>query len=257
MKQSLKIYPFPELQKTAPLFSGWNDTMIFSCLQGIMGVICAPDTEHPVSAAAQLNDFCFLAGIPDARLITFDYGRDFLILTPQTDDWCRLIETVCGSRAVPRTRYAIQKDPDCFDRKKLKELAGSLPEEYEIRPIDRTLYAQCLAQDWSADLVSGFPDYETFARLGLGFAALRDGVPVSGASSYSRYRGGIEIEVDTRVDYRRRGLACAVSAALITACLDRGLYPSWDAQNLGSVHLSQKLGYSFSHEYRVYEYTRT
>ena len=66
-------------------------------------------------------------------------------------------------------------------------------------------------------------------------AVMRNGEPVSGASSYSGWPGGIEIEIDTREDYRRQGLAYAAAAALILACLDRGLYPSWDAQHLASV----------------------
>ena len=82
---------------------------------------------------------------------------------------------------------------------------------------------------------------------------LRDGKIVSGASSYTRYKEGIEIEVDTVPEERGKGLATAVCAALILACLDEGLYPSWDAQNLTSVHMAQKLGYEFAHEYTVYE----
>ena len=35
--------------------------------------------------------------------------------------------------------------------------------------------------------------------------------------------------------------------------MDEGLYPSWDAQNINSVHLAEKLGYEFDHEYIVYE----
>jgi hypothetical protein len=31
------------------------------------------------------------------------------------------------------------------------------------------------------------------------------------------------------------------------------LYPSWDAHNMGSVHLAEKLGYEFDHEYIAYE----
>ena len=50
------------------------------------------------------------------------------------------------------------------------------------------------------------------------------------ASSYTVYRGGIEIEIDTHPDHRRRGLARACGAALMLECLKRGLY-SWDAQN--------------------------
>ena len=33
----------------------------------------------------------------------------------------------------------------------------------------------------------------------------------------------------------------------------RSLYPSWDAQNMNSVHLAEKLGYEFDHEYTAYE----
>ena len=39
----------------------------------------------------------------------------------------------------------------------------------------------------------------------------------------------------------------------ILLCLEEGLYPSWDAQNMLSVHLAEKLGYEFDHEYTVYE----
>ncbi|MCR5097745.1 MAG: GNAT family N-acetyltransferase [Lachnospiraceae bacterium] len=42
-------------------------------------------------------------------------------------------------------------------------------------------------------------------------------------------------------------------AALILRCIDEGLYPSWDAMNMNSVHLAEKLGYEFDHEYTVYE----
>ena len=59
--------------------------------------------------------------------------------------------------------------------------------------------------------------------------------------------------MDTREQDRRKHLATACSAALILECLDRGLYPSWDAHNLNSVHLAEKLGYEFSHEYAAYE----
>ena len=82
---------------------------------------------------------------------------------------------------------------------------------------------------------------------------LKDGSIVSGASSYSRYLEGIEIEVDTVESERRKHLATIVCSALILRCLKEGMYPSWDAQNMDSVHLAEKLGYEFDHEYTVYE----
>lgn len=31
------------------------------------------------------------------------------------------------------------------------------------------------------------------------------------------------------------------------------LFAGWDAQNMNSVHLAEKLGYEFDHEYTAYE----
>ena len=50
-----------------------------------------------------------------------------------------------------------------------------------------------------------------------------------------------------------KGLAYAAGAKLILECLERGLYPSWDAQNKWSAALAKKLGYRYSHTYTVYE----
>lgn len=74
-----------------------------------------------------------------------------------------------------------------------------------------------------------------------------------GASSYSAYLGGIEIEIDTKKEYRRKGLASVCGARLILECISRDLYPSWDAQNLWSAALAEKLGYHFGYEYDAYE----
>lgn len=84
---------------------------------------------------------------------------------------------------------------------------------------------------------------------------LKDGELAAGASSYSTYREGIEIEIDTREDHRRKGLAYQCGAKLILECLKRDLYPSWDAPNKWSAALAEKLGYRFSHEYIAYEIT--
>ena len=90
-------------------------------------------------------------------------------------------------------------------------------------------------------------------EIGRGMVILKDGNIVSGSSSYTRYNEGIEIEVDTVEEERRKHLATVVCAALILRCLKEGLYPSWDAQNMNSVRLSETLGYEFDHEYVAYE----
>ena len=105
----------------------------------------------------------------------------------------------------------------------------------------------------TADFVSVFGGKDKYLKDGRGVVILKDGKIVSGASSYTRYKEGIEIEVDTKESERRQRLALISCSALILRCLEEGLYPSWDAHNLISVRLAEKLGYEFDHEYIAYE----
>lgn len=150
------------------------------------------------------------------------------------------------------TRYAIRKDTR-FDIAALKRMAGDVPEGYELRTIDSDIYDRCLENPLTCDFVASFENKDKYLELGRGIVMLKNGKIISGASSYSRYREGIEIEVDTIPEERRRGFATIVCAALILDCLEEGLYPSWDAQNLDSVRLAVKLGYELEGEYTVYE----
>ena len=77
----------------------------------------------------------------------------------------------------------------------------------------------CQKNAWAHDLISQYKDYDTYEKLGLGVVVLKDGELLAGASSYSRYNEGIEIEIDTREDQRRKGLAYACGAKLILECL--------------------------------------
>ncbi len=58
----------------------------------------------------------------------------------------------------------------------------------------------CQRNGWSGDLVPQYKDDETYKKLGLGVAVLKDGELVAGASSYSTYDKGIEIEIDTKTN---------------------------------------------------------
>lgn len=236
------------------IFGNWNETIIWSCLQGIMGEIHTNLAKD--AAIAILGDFAFFAGNPDEKLIRFkpeSCKQDFIIMIPQNAVWAGLIEKCYGDKAKKVTRYAIKKESDIFDVEKLKEAVVSLPYGYELKVIEETEYNMCRENSWANDLVSQYKDYNTYKELGLGVAVLKDGELVAGASSYSTYDKGIEIEIDTREDYRRKGLAYTCGAGLILECLEKGLYPSWDAQNKWSVALAEKLGYHFSHEYVAYE----
>ena len=244
------IYELEDTSKAEKLFGGWQETLIYSCLQKVMGKIYVTEPRDPASAFAFVGCFGFFAGEPDRELVE---GKPdgFAILTPQNRQWAELIEEAYPD-AKKVTRYAIRKDTR-FDIASLKKNIGLLPEGYELRDIDADFYDKCLESPVTEDFVSSFGNKEQYLRDGRGVVVVKDGKIVSGASSYSRYREGIEIEVDTVESESRKHLALVSCSALICRCLEEGLYPSWDAQNMESVHLAEKLGYEFDHAYVAYE----
>lgn len=277
-----------ELIEARKIFGDWQETILWSCLDEVMGEVFVPDdvpegavaaegAEYregagaaagtdtlegaviQASAAAWLGDFCLLGGRPNAGFVRDicarmkKIGQRFLIMVPQDEVWADCIAETQETKAKPVMRYAIKKEPDVFDTEKLNQAVAAAPEGTELRLIGEQEYNTCLEEPWSRDLVGNYKDFETFQRLGLGIVAICDGKIVSGASSYSSYNGGIEIEIDTKSEYRRKGFAYACGAKLILECLSRGWYPSWDAQNLSSVALAEKLGYHFDCEYLAYE----
>lgn len=258
--QYIQLTTAGQLKNAAPLFEGWQETMIWSALQNIQGRVFADTSEKPSSAAVVLGDFCFLAGRPNAGLIQFaagleDYPLSMCIMVPQDSNWAKLIEKSLGQRARKVTRYATEKDGNAFDRCSLEAMAENVPEGYVLQMVDATIYQQALSEEWSFSLCGQFVSYRDFQCLGIGVAAVdqKDGKLAAGASSYSRYEKGIEIEIDTHPDHRLKGLARCCGARLILECLERGLYPSWDAQNPESLHLAESFDYKPAGTYTAYE----
>ena len=248
------VYELKDTSKAEKLFAGWQETLIYSCLQKVMGRIYVTDLIEPLSAFAYVGCFGFFAGAPDEELVRAK-PAGFAILVPQNGEWAELIEKVFpDSNRI--TRYAIRKDTQ-FDTEALKKNLLMLPEGYELHEIDSGIYDRCLLDPVTADFVSSFENKEKFLRDGRGVVIVKNGQIAAGASSYTRYREGIEIEVDTVKTERRKHLALTACSALILKCLEEGLYPSWDAHDMNSVRLAEKLGYELDHEYTAYEVDRT
>lgn len=238
-----------DINKIAHFFDGWDETLIWSCLHGCMGYAAADNDENPTSAFITTGDICFIAGKPCRELVEKITGS---IIVPRSDDWNKVIEDVFKNEVVKHTRYAFKKDPSVFDIEKLTQYAKSLPAEYTLKMYDEELYKMTLSEEWSIDQCSQFKDYNDYKERGIGVAVIYQGKLVAGASSYTVYNGGIEIQIDTKKEFQRKGLATACAAKLILECLKRGLYPSWDAHNLSSVGLAEKLGYKLDYPYLSY-----
>lgn len=243
-----------ERRQLEPLFLPTENTMILSYLEGHMGRGYWTGPESACGCIA-IGDFRFFAGDPEApgagELLDAAPSRRIVFPIPSEESWRRRMQLHYGKRAQPATRYAFHKDSGGFRPELLSLWARALPPGGELVPLS-TCYAEARSEDWSTDLVSQFGSAEEYARRGLGFGLRLNGVLVSGASSYTIYNQGIEIEIDTRPGFWRRGYAAICASRLILECLSRGLYPSWDAANPASKALAEKLGYRFSHAYPAF-----
>lgn len=262
-KQSIELLSGEErLSLVSPLFDAWDETMIWSALQGVMGQVWAawePQRSVPVAALCLIGDLAFLAGAGDsaaAQALTAHMkvrlnGR-CAIVVPRDGTWHDALMAAIPD-AKKAERYAFFKDVGSFDRQHLQALCASIALGICLKPIDGVLYDRVMAESWCRDFCSCFASKQDYLTNGLGVVAMREGEIIGGASSYTYFRGGIEIQVDTREDVRRQGIAAACSARLILNCLDRELYPSWDAASRASVALALKLGYKEKGAYPVWE----
>lgn len=243
-----------EMHKIAPLFEGWSETLIQSCLQGYLGDAWTDNIENPQSAQIIAGEFCLFAGKANEELVKHmpaSYPFECILVMPQSREWEELIESVYEKDSKRYMRYAIKKEKDVFDVDKLKANIEMLPSKYELKKMGKELFKEN-QKPWIKEMEMRFGSPERFEEIGLGYMILHGKDIVAMASSYSRYREGIEIDIVTKEEYRRQGLAYICASKLIVECLDRGLYPSWDAANKASVALSEKLGYHFDREYPTY-----
>ena len=251
------------LRSAAPLFAGWQETLIWSALEGCMGAVYElSGLEKPGAALCACADFLFLAGTDcaEARSLLEAWkrtnGGGYAILAVRPHRLGGVAEQVFGAEARRTQRYAFEKSNEGFNRRHLQTLMEQLPEGVELRPFDGAVYRQAIRLPWARDFCSQFRDERDYLTRGLGMAALKEGVLVGGASSYTVYSGGVEIQVETRKDMYRRGVATACCAGLILECLSRGWHPSWDAANVASVGLAKKLGYREKGPYTAWELYR-
>lgn len=244
-----------QYSRLTSLFKGWHNTMVLSCLEGEMGD--AYSTEEMMSAKLDIGDFCFFGGKANENLLYHkksEYENQLKILVPQTLEWEGLIEKVYGEKVISYKRYSFKRKEEGFSQKELLRIVNGLDADFTLTNMEecRDLFDEVSRTSWAGDWISQFSGYEDYRKRGIGTVLKYKGELVAGASSYAVYSGGIEIQIDTREDFRNQGLGKICGAALILRCLEQGRYPSWDADNEISAHLACSLGYEQDREYTVY-----
>lgn len=241
-------------KKLVPMFEKMDSTILLSYLQGHMGTAWVDDPDNPTVAQITVGIFVFYAGDPNTKEAKelLLHLPDFTLAIVDSDEWKVLLETVHAEGYEKFQRYRFYKNPEHLDRIHIEGLMSSLPKGCEIKRVDKNIAQLLSFNGLSEDFTSQFDSIDDFINRGAGYAVLYEGKVVSAATSFSIYDGGIEIEVASAPDHRRKGLATIAASALILDCMDRGKYPSWDGANSESVELAKKLGYVFKESYDTY-----
>jgi GNAT superfamily N-acetyltransferase len=226
---------------------------VAAVIEGGMGRVFADSQEEPHVALAVL-DFHFLAGDPchdgARQLFTLLQPGD-VVLAP-TPAWQHLVAATYPGELAAYRREAFEVAT--FDGDTLRRLSRALPSGFVLRRVRLEEVAQ-FAADLDPALVYNFRSHEEFITRGVGLGILHQGTFVSGASSAAVGGGKLEIEIQTHRQFRRRGLARAVGAALILYCLEHELEPCWDAANEPSSALARQLGFHSRGTYEAYRLT--
>jgi len=234
-----------------------NDVPMLAYLQGYIGRGWVDDLTNPTCARIIVDEFCYFLGnykSGAAVNLVKDMPKDkkWLIMIPQNKEWGSIIESTYLENARKFLRYRIKFDKDKVDREKLQSYIDNFSPEYRLVHIDENVFQQTLKDEVAMEWYGLYESAKDYAEKGLGYCIFKGDELVSGASSCISCNDGIEIQIDTKENFQRKGLATVCAAKLVLECMERNIYPRWDADCKESLMLAKKLGYELDCAYDVY-----
>jgi len=179
-------------------------------------------------------------GSAGARRLVAGAARPRELVYGNDPAWRRLIQDVHGETVGDRPMRdfdAAELNPGA-----LRAMEAALPAGFELRRLDAALAGQ-LDAELEPHALQVFASPADLVRDGVGFGAVAEGRLACAATSYALSSRSVEVAIATRPAFRGRGLAAAVSAAMLRHCLGSGLVPRWSAANPVSQRLAARLGY--------------
>ena len=228
------------------------DTGINCTLEGQMGRAFTNDPDHPTVFKIELFPFVYFAG-DGAGPAAFEAVKELkphsFLLAPASD-WTVTARTIHGDNLIQLPRYSFSSAGLSLEyldrllhansfRDKITRLGVSEARKYMTDP------------DGFADIAL-FKSPEDFVERGAAYGVIENDILKGIAYSSLVNSKAIEVSIYIVKKYRRLGMATALGCALLKYCLERNLHPNWDAANLESCRLAEKLGYKATETYDAY-----
>lgn len=226
------------------------DYSIDCVIEGQMGRAYVDDPQRPTAWRITVGPFWYFAGDaggPGGRALLAELPP-YNLLMPSPPAWVDAAKEMFGDRLVTFPRYSF--DAGSLNESHLSVILDASPHRDRVRRVDAALLAR-------PDNYVEFEDFDSaddFLARGVGYTMMEDNRLVGAAYSSLVCSRGIEVSLFVDEPYRRRGIATAISAALLRECVRRGLRPNWDAANVESCALAEKLGFTSNGSYDSYYY---
>lgn len=236
-----------DLERLKNLFKDIRFHMGNSVLDGAMGEAYTDNISNPKFAILIVRKFCFMSGNiekEDLYKLINSKLKQYIIIP--SNNLKNTIEEVFKDNINKLERYSIKKNP-LFDNKKLKEYIIKMPKEYSIQEIDKNI-AERIKEEKFINIT------DNYEKNGIGYYCIYNNEIIGVASSDIFYKDGIEVNIKVKDEYRRKGIATALASELILKCLEKNKKISWDAANLWSVGLAEKLGFKYDSTYNIYKF---
>lgn len=227
------------------------DISIECVLEDQMGAAYVDDMQNPSAYMIRIGPFHYFAG--EARSSGgLEMVKDFqpyTLFMSASKGWADAFKQQYGECFVQIERYSFSSKKISIEH--VKELCQSSAFAKDVKRMDASLVERVSGQEHFID-VSDFESPADFEERGIGFYVEKDGKIIGAAYSSLVCSSSIEVSLFVEEEYRRQGIATVLSANLVHWCLEHSMDAHWDAANLESCKLAEKLGYAQTGIYSAY-----
>lgn len=219
------------------------DIAIDSVIEGQMGRAFTDDAAGPTTFKLQIGPFCYFAGKFESAgaIDMLKHLEPYSLIMVCPERAIDIARELHGERLIRLPRYSFSSEKISLEH--VCDLLNASSFRSRISRIDKKLLEDVSGQPDHFLDISCYETAEDFLARGFGYCQTENDKLTAVAYASLVSNTSIEVSIYVEPEYRRRGVATALACALIRDCLERNIDPHWDAANIESCTLAEKLGY--------------